>query len=544
MLRLASGDARHVHRSTHLAHALFNNTDDIDRLLAVARRPAWMSILTRVARNAMAGMVAVGALGAQAPASDIVTTHHEGTVVGKVLRYTARAGHLPIRDNESGDVHGNMYFVAYTLDRPSGAPARPLTFLWNGGPGSNAGLVHLLGFGPKRIARATGSMPRFSPAGTTLIDNQDTWLAFSDLVFVDPIGTGYSRPAKAEYAGEFYQDRGDAESVAEFIRVYRTRYDAFDAPLFIAGESYGVTRAALVADALERRRTRLAGVILLSGGFPLSETPTTLRNALSLPTLTAAAHYNKKLGADLQSRDLAGALRAAESYAAGEYASALARRDSLSPSERDAVAAQLSRFTGMPAAQIDPKTLRVTTEQLSAELLAPQGLMVGRYDSRMIGPRDTASEYDPTTDPSLKDILDAVSVVRYMREVLGFKSDLFYQGPFGGGYPPATSFRGDWMSVRWNRAPSAKPTPNTGVALRAAMSADPALRVLVASGYYDLVSSYYEIEYAAKRLAPDVARRVTVKTYPGGHAAYTDDAVRHLLRLDVGEFMARPRRSS
>ena len=327
-----------------------------------------MSRSTFVFRQFALGLTSIAALGAQAPdtaGTDIVATRGEVTADGKVLRYTAHAGHIGIRDNEAGDVHGNMFFVAYTLDRAPGTRPRPLTFVWNGGPGSNSGLVHLLGFGPKRITAATGSMPRFSPWGTALVDNQDTWLAHTDLVFVDPVGTGYSRPTKPEYASEFYQGRGDAESVAEFIRLYRMRFDAFDAPLFIAGESYGVTRASLVADALERRRTNLSGVILLSGGFPLSETPPVLRNALSLPTLTAAAFINHKLPADLQSGDLLKALHAAESYAQTEYAAALARRDSLSAAEKDAVVAQLARFTGLTAGQIDRNTLRVTTDQLS-----------------------------------------------------------------------------------------------------------------------------------------------------------------------------------
>ncbi|MGH9884879.1 MAG: hypothetical protein ACREBE_05095 [bacterium] len=268
-----------------------------------------------------------------------------------------------------------------------------------------------------------------------------------------------------------------------------------------------------------------------------------MRGALGLPTLTAAAHFNKKLGGDLQSGTLAQALRAAEAYAEGPYAAALARRDSLTPAERDAVVSQLARFTGIPAAQIDRNALRVTTDQVSNTLLAPAPLMVGRYDSRLTGPRDTSQgPYDPTTDPSLKDILDAISVTRYLRTVLGFKSDLFYQGPFGGGYPAPTAFRGDWMSVRWNRGGPQTPAPaapNTGDALRSAMRTNPDLRVLVASGYYDLVSSYYEIEYAAKRLPADLAPRVTWRSYAGGHAAYTDDAVRKQFRNDVAAFMRR-----
>ena len=473
----------------------------------------------------------------QTPA--IVTTHHQVTVGGSVLRYTARAGTIPIRDNETGEPHANMFFVAYTLDRPSGALPRPLTFLWNGGPGSNAGLVHLLGFGPRRITTAAGSMPRYSPAGTFLVDNQETWLTTSDLVFVDPIGTGYSRPAKPEYAAEFYQSQGDAESVAEFIRVCRLRLDAFEAPLFLMGESYGVTRASLVAEALTRRGTKVTGVILLSGGFPVeSEVAATIDSALHLPIWTAAAYANKKLPSELQRGSIDEALRSARAYAEGEYAKALARADALSPAERDKVVAELARFTGLQPAQIDAKTLRVTTEQMSTALLGGDR-MIGRYDSRAVGPRDTSGgPYDPTTDPSLKDILDAPSMLRYLREELGYKSDLFYQGPFGGGYPPPTAFRGDWMSVRWNRAPG---TPRGADArpggLTAALAADPGLRVFVACGCFDLLGGCYASDYAARHLQPALASRVTSRVYPGGHATYTDDAARRQLRDDVIRFI-------
>src|SRR5262245_33583565 len=260
------------------------------------------------------------------------------------------------------------------------------------------------------------------------------------------------------------------------------------------GESYGVTRASLVAEALARRRTKLAGVILLSGGFPLeSEVPTALDSALRLPIWTAAAHYNKKLPRDLQRGSIDDALRASLAYAEGDYAKALARVDSLSPAERETVVARLASFTGLPAAEIDTKTLRVTTEQISTRLLG-QNLMVGRYDSRAVGPRDTSGgPYDPTTDPSLKDILDAASVLRYLREELGYKSDLSYQGPFGGGYPPPTTFRGDWMSVKWNRgvpaaAGGADARPS---GLAAALSSDPDLRVFHSCGYLHPLGGCY-----------------------------------------------------
>ena len=492
-------------------------------------------------KTAIVLCLAVAPLWCEEPA--IITFHHQAAIAGKTLTYTTNAGMLPIRDNETGDVHGNMFFVAYTLDRPGGSPARPLTFLWNGGPGSNAGLVHLLGFGPKRITMATGSMPRYSPAGTALVDNQDTWLTFSDLVFVDPIGTGYSRATRPEYNKEFYQARGDAESVAEFIRVYRTHFDAFDAPLYILGESYGVTRCALVAEALERRHTRLAGVILLSGGFPLGDIVPNQRTPLMLPTFTAAAYANRRLPPDLQNGSLLQALHASEAYAQGEYSAVLSEGEKRSDGRRSAVAEQLARFTGLPVSRIDPKTLMVNMEQFAIDLLADKNQLVGHYDSRMIGPRDPAPQYDPTTDPSLKDILDNVSVLRYLRNEIGYRSDVFYQGPFGGGYPPPTSFRGDWMSVRWSRVAQEMSggrgggiLPPSGDPFRAAMNADPDLRVLVASGYYDLVSSYFAIEEAAKHLPGDFARRVTVRSYAGGHALYTDDNVRRELRAEAVKF--------
>ncbi|MEZ4416992.1 MAG: hypothetical protein R3E10_14670 [Gemmatimonadota bacterium] len=488
-----------------------------------------LALLCSLAPTLIAGRSA-----AQEPSisGDIVTTQHEVQVNGSVLRYTARAGLLPIRDNETGAVHGTMFFVSYSLDPDPGAPDRPLTFLWNGGPGSNAGLVHLLGFGPKRIAQAVGSQPRLSPTGTTLIANDGTWLAQSDLVFVDPVGTGYSRPAAPEFAAEFYQSPGDAESVAEFIRVYRTRFDRFDAPLFIAGESYGVTRCALVAAALERRGTRLSGVILLGLALPLGDLPAPMRAALMLPTYTAAAQVNGALGGGVSS-DPGAALAAAEQWSSTRYAQALNQPDDLPPAERDSVVATLARFSGMPEDSIDRASLRIPMEQFTTTLLADRGLVVGRYDSRKVGPPDTSGgPYDPTKDPSLKDILDGVSVIRYLRNEIGYRSDLFYQGPFGGGYPAPTRFRGDWMSVLWNWDLPADPE-----ALRQAMTMNSELYVFVACGRFDLVCPYFANEYAARGLPPELAERVVARSYDGGHAIYTDDSARLSLKDDVGAFI-------
>ncbi|HKA01698.1 MAG TPA: hypothetical protein VKE70_34535, partial [Candidatus Solibacter sp.] len=474
----------------------------------------------------------------------IVTTKHQVTVAGRILKYSARAGRLPILDNETGEVHGRIFFTAYTLDPSPNQSPRPLTFLWNGGPGSSSSLTHLLGFGPRRL----------EPDGTA-VDNQGAWLDQTDLVFVDPVGSGYSRPAKQEYGPEFYQTRGDAESVAEFIRVFRNRFEAWDAPLFLAGESFGVTRAAGVADALQRRRINVNGVILIGLALPLGQLTGEMRTALMLPTLTAAAFANKKLAPELQS-ELQATLRLAEAWAQTEYAAALTRRDSIGDSERQAAIAQLSRFTGIDAGRLDAKTLSIGMEQFSQQLLADRNQVVGRYDSRLVGPRDpNEQQYDPTKDPSLKDIINDVGVVRYFRNELQYKSDLQYQGPFGGGYPPPTVFRGDWMSVRWNRNPAEATSSGAGrqgaaggtsaagtgappeQPLRRAMTANPKLQVLSACGYYDLVCSYAANVHLASHLDAEIARNVSARGYGGGHAVYTDKNAQLELKRDVVKFM-------
>ncbi len=313
------------------------------------------------------------------PAQQIVTTTHRVTVDGKSLNYTARAGLLPIRHNETGETRAHVFFVAYSVERPADGAVRPLTFLWNGGPGSNSTLVHLVGFGPRRI-RTSEDATAPPTCECELEDNQATWLDKTDLVFVDPVGTGFSRPTRPEYAADFYSTLKDIASIAEFVRMYLTHFDAWDAPLFIGGESYGVWRAAGVAEALERRGQRVAGVIFISGGIPVGPVVSEeMRTALFVPTRTASAFFHKKLPADLQT-DLERTLRTVETWARDEYAPALARRDSLSDSERQAVVTQLARFTGVDPAQIDKHDPQARTT--TVRRTTPQGSQSGAREIR------------------------------------------------------------------------------------------------------------------------------------------------------------------
>jgi carboxypeptidase C (cathepsin A) len=465
----------------------------------------------------------------------IVTTRHQIKVGQKILRYTARAGLLPIRRNETGEIHGQMFFIAYLLDRSPNEPPRPLTFLWNGGPGANSTLVHLSGFGPKRI-KSSDDPAETPDCECELEDNQTTWFDQTDLVFVDPIGTGFSRPTKAEYGAEFYNTLGDIASVAEFVRFYLTRYDAWDAPLFIGGESYGVWRAAGVAEALAQRGRKVAGVILISGGVPVGPVISEeMRTALFIPTRAAAAFFHKKLPPDLQT-DLPNTLEKAETWARKEYAPALARRYKLSESERQTTLEQLARFIGIDASLIDRQTLIVARRQFAEQLLRDRKQALGRFDTRQIA----GAMSSPRAERDLV-------INKYLRSTLKFKTDLAYQG-IEEGFSPNTGARVLSVGARWNynQGPPPPPgaPPNTDAPpggsqpwLRRAMAIDPSLKAFVAAGLYDSLNSCAGNAHLVSQLEPELKSNITARCYEGGHMMYESHGPRRQLKRDIGKFI-------
>ena len=319
----------------------------------------------------------------------------------------------------------------------------------------------------------------------------------SDLVFVDPVGTGFSRPRDTEYGAEFYNTLGDIASIAEFIRVYSTRFDTWDAPLFIGGESYGAWRASGVAEALERRGQRVAGVMLISGGIQVGPViDDELRTALFIPTRTAAAFHHKKLAPELQ-KDLQTTLRQVETWARTEYAPALKKVSSLSDAERQAIVAQLSRFTGLEASLIDAQSLIVGRQAFAEQLFRDQKKVLARFDTRDVeGPPAAGSRR-------------GAAVNRYLRETLQFKTDLAYLG-IEEGFLPVTGASGQRppsVAARWNYnqgpqpapgAPAPSPPPRQNLDappggaqpwLRRAMVINPAMTAFVAAGLYDSLNS-------------------------------------------------------
>ena len=485
-----------------------------------------------------AAIAAVLLTAALAPAADpeIFGTHHQVRANGQILRYTAHAGLLPIRNNDAGDIHAHIFFVAYILDRAASQPARPLTFVWNGGPGANSTLVHLSGFGPRRLKSADDPAVS-SPPPAALEDNDATWLEFTDLVFVDPVGTGFSRPVKAEYGAEFYSTLGDIASVAEFIRVYRTHFDTFDGPLFLAGESYGTWRASGVAEALEKRGQHVAGVMLISGGIQMGPvSPDPIRVALFAPNRAAAAFYHHKLAPELQ-RDEQATLKEVETWALSEYAPAWERRDQLSDSERDKIIAQLARYTGVDPSAIDRKALSMTSPQFTAALLRDGKPPLGRYDMRLKGP---AAPSDSARN---------AIILRYLRGDLQFKTDLAYQGIEEGFSPaPAAGRGGIGSRWAWDQVDKNQTTAVSNVGsgdgpppaqpwLRRAMTLDPALKVFLVAGMYDSLNSCADNNYLVAHLQPEFRRNITQGCYRGGHMMYDTKEARYNLKRDAAAFI-------
>ncbi len=464
-----------------------------------------------------------------------VATHHEIHIHGQTLGYTARAGFLAIRDEEQV-AHGRMFYVSYTLDHPASAPPRPLIFAWNGGPGSNAALLELAGLGPRRIDRAPG--PSASRAPAPLVDNEDTWLQFADLVFVDPINTGYSYATSPEYLKDFLNDKGDEDSIAEFIRLYRVHNGLQLAPLYLMGESYGTFRGAGVADVLAQRKIPLDGVILLSCIFNMeaSRDPD-LSSVFLIPNYTATAWVHHRLSSELET-NLEKTVNEAQHWAESDYLAALTEGDRLTPERKKTIAQQLERFTGIPAQTWEDANLKLDPDKFADTVLGTDKLeFAAHYDTSMTGKLSHKGEpYNVAADPSLDNGVDPV-IYPYLRDELGFKTDASYAGPFGGGYPSPTSFRSDWMSQRWNRGIA---YADRAAELADALAKNPSLRVFLSHGYYDLSTPFAATEYSISHLdlPPAERQRITMVRYEGGHAAYIAPKVRAQFSKDVQAFLA------
>ena len=470
------------------------------------------------------------------PRDAVSVSHHRVTAGGRELAYTVTAGTMVLaeekhgKDGESEGMksRAQVFFVAYALDGGHDPRTRPVTFSFNGGPGSSSVWLHLGVLGPRRVVMGDAGALTGPPYDLT--DNEFTLLADSDLVFIDPVSTGYSRVTDGEKPGEFHGFTRDIESVGDFIRLWVSRAGRWLSPKFLVGESYGTTRAAGLSGYLQQRHGLfLNGIMLVSSILDFSTVDFTpghdLPYVVHLPTQAATAWYHGALTGD---RSLTDVLAAAEAFADGEYAAALHLGSRLDNATRVAIARQYADLSGLSVDFIQRCDLRVTLARFRKELLRERGVSVGRLDSRFTGLDRDSGGAESEFDPSMSAILGPYSAAmnHYVRAELAFESDLPYE--------ILTARVRPWSYKEFeNRHVRVSDT------LREAMHHNPHLKVLVASGYYDFATPYHATRHTLDHLAlhPSLRGNVRETFYEAGHMMYVHQPSLEALARDLREFI-------
>lgn len=470
-----------------------------------------------------------------APKEEWSVTDHTIKLGGQVIPYKASAG-TTLLTNDAGEPTGLLYSVAYTRSDVKDPSTRPVAFLYNGGPGSATMWLHMGAFGPRRVSTVNGAFT--PPAPYKLVDNTESLLDKTDLVFIDAMGTGYSRLAGKSTGKDFYGIDEDADAFARFIVSYLSRNDRWNSPKFLIGESYGTFRSAVLGNLLQQRYSvHLNGIDLISSVLDLS----TITFAdgddriyeYYLPSYAATAWYFKTVAnppATLESF-----VADARAYAAGEYAAALFKGAALPAAEKAAVAKKLSAFTGLSEDYLMKANLRVTLGQFSAELQRAKGLTSGRIDARFTGHTFDLLTENAETDPEGPAVGGAFTALinMYNHDELKFGKDRQYRNTIVGG--------GSW---NWNRRGNDggfPPAPNVQGDLAQAMLTNPALQVEVENGYYDMATPFFPTEFTMSHLGipAELQKHVTLKYYTAGHMMYLQDADRVKLHENVAAFIDR-----
>jgi carboxypeptidase C (cathepsin A) len=462
------------------------------------------------------------------PEESPVVQKHSVNIGGKNINYTTTTGFLPIKNSQSGEVEARIFFMAYTMDNPSAK--RPLMFSFNGGPGSASVWLHLGALGPKRVKMLDdGMMP---PSPYEMVTNEHTWFTETDLVFIDPVGTGYSRASKPELASKFFSVNGDIDSIAEFIRLYLGRYERWNSPIFLVGESYGTARAAGLADVLFEKGVGINGIALVSAVMSFQTVRFAEGNDLPLklifPSYAATAWYHKKLSPELQGKPLKDILAEAEKFAIGPLATAFLKGDRMTAAERREVIVGFSKLSGLSEQFIGDNNLRIDLQEFLKELMRGERKMVGRLDSRFTGIDRAPAGNSPDFDPSMTAIRPPYTSVfnDYVRKELGFKSDTDYF-ILGGG-----------ITSPWNWNVNNGYT-DTSLALNTAMRKNPYMKVFIASGYYDMATPYFAADYniAAMNLDPELRKNISFSYYESGHMMYIEIGSLKKIKDDIQRFI-------
>lgn len=458
-------------------------------------------------------------------------TAHSVVVDGRTLKYHATAGTVTIKDDDAKPT-ASVFYVAYTLD--GAAPGtRPVTFFYNGGPGSSSVWLHMGSFAPVRVKTANPEYIRPAPYGFG--PNPDTLLDKTDLVFIDMVGAGYSRPLGDAKGKQFWGVDEDADAFAKTILRWTTKNGRWTSPKFLFGESYGTTRSAALAYQLQDRGMALNGVVLLSSilNYGIEQQGYDQSYISYLPSYAATAWYHDRLAN--KPADLPAFLKEVRAFAAGPYAQALSKGQDLSDAEEDAIASRMAAYTGLSATFIKRAKLRVDLGRFQKELLRDQALTVGRFDSRYTGVDADSAGENPDFDASDTAISGAfiTTFSDYVQRDLKYKPGLDYRiGTYG-----LKDFDWNWK----HKAPgSGYPmnNPDVAVDLAAAIRTNPYLKVLSLNGWYDMATPFFATEYDVSHMLLDKKLRgnVSFKYYPSGHMIYLNPDALHQLHTDLANF--------
>lgn len=465
-----------------------------------------------------------------APKEQVSKSKHTVVIDGQEIAYTATAGTLILKD-EADKPKASLFYVAYTRDGVEDVAKRPLTFSFNGGPGSSSVWLHMGVVGPRRVLMGPEGDALSPPY--TLVNNEYSLLDVTDLVFIDPVSTGYSRAIPPEEAKQFHGVEQDIKSVGEFIRLYTTRAKRWASPKFLIGESYGTTRAAGLSGHLQSEiGMYLNGIMLVSSVLNFQSIRFDLGNDLPyilfLPTYAAAAWFHNRLPADLQHQELRAVLAEVKTFAEREYTLALMQGARLSDKERRQIVTRLARYSGLSETYIEQTNLRINIHRFVKELLRDERRTIGRFDARFKGiDRDAAGEQHEY-DPSYAIIQGAYTALLndYVRSELRFKSDLPYEILTGNVQP-------------WDYSKFQNQYVNVAETLRGAMTQNPFLKVFVGNGYYDLATPFFATEYTFDHLEldPSLQAHITLDYYEAGHMMYLHQPSLAKLKADLARFL-------
>jgi carboxypeptidase C (cathepsin A) len=471
---------------------------------------------------------------AEKPKEEISVTEHTIKVGGQTIPYKATAQTILLKDDKGAPI-ALIYSTAYTRSDVKDPSTRPLSFLYNGGPGSSSVWLHMGSFGPRRVATVNAGIT--PPAPYKLLDNPECLLDRSDLVFIDPVGTGFSAAVGKAQNKDFWGIDSDVKSLAQFIKIYITRNNRWNSPKFLIGESYGTFRNAALTNYLQNNENiYLNGIVMVSSVIDLGTISfypgQDLAYVLYLPSYAATAWYHKVLKD--RPDNLSAFLDEARKFAKGEYATALMKGDTISAEEKAAVAKKVSRFTGLSEDYLVKANLRVKLFQFMQELQRDRGLTTGRLDARFAGPTynliGEAADYDPQETAISGAFVGAFNA--YLREELKFGQDKSYQ--------VAANFQGnrwDWKhDSDFGYFPG---SPSVVLDLVAAMVSNPKLKVEVENGYYDLATPFMETEYSMEHLGVSESLRKNLKLqyYEAGHMMYVRDEDLAKLKANVAAFI-------